>query len=185
MTFAGLPPEVIVRPSARRKRTVTAYRQGDQVIVLVPARMSRSEQQRWAERMVTRITAKEGRGVRGDEDLLARAQLVAERHLPELNLARIPSLSVRWSSRQRRRWASCTPLDGTIRVSDRLRDVPEWVLDTVLLHELAHLVEVNHSPRFHQLADRHPRTADARLWLEGYSAGLSDSPSGSVSSEES
>jgi predicted metal-dependent hydrolase len=173
---ASSSPVVVLRPSAKRKRTVTAYREGDQVVVLVPARMSRVEQERWAERMVARITEKEGRGIRGDEQLLARAQLLVLSHLPEVDLARWSHLSVRWSSRQKQRWASCTPLDGAIRVSDRLRGVPEWVLDTVLLHELAHLVEANHSPRFHALVDRHPRTADGRLWLEGFAAGLGAAP---------
>jgi predicted metal-dependent hydrolase len=80
--------------------------------------------------------------------------------------------SVTWSSRQRHRWASCSPSDGTIRVSDRLQDVPPWVLDTVLLHELAHLLHPDHGPAFQALANRHPRAGDATIFLAGYAAGL-------------
>jgi predicted metal-dependent hydrolase len=179
--WAMSSPTVELRPSTRRTRTVTAYRQGDTVVVLVPARMSQAEQRRWAQRMVQRITAKEQRRPTGDADLLLRARELAACYLPELTgLAPLDGLEVRWSARQRARWASCTPLDRTIRVSERLRGVPGWVLDDVLVHELAHLLEVNHSPGFWLLAQRHPRHAEAVTWLDGYAAGLAALPAGTA-----
>lgn len=70
----------------------------------------------------------------------------------------------------RTRWASCTPADRTIRVSRTLCEMPGWVQDYVLLHELAHLLEPGHGPQFWQLLERYPRTERARGYLDGVSA---------------
>ena len=59
-----------------------------------------------------------------------------------------------------------------IRISSRLRAAPPWVLDAVIVHELAHLLEPNHSPRFRELEGRYPRRRDADVFLEGYLLGL-------------
>ena len=67
---------------------------------------------------------------------------------------------------------SCTLATREIRISSRLRAVPPWVLDAVIVHELAHLVEPNHSPRFRQLEEHYPRKHDAELFLDGYHLGL-------------
>ena len=73
-------------------------------------------------------------------------------------------------SNQNGRWGSCTPADRTIRISDRIMDMPEWVIDYVLLHELVHLVVPSHSARFWALVGRYPRAERARGYLEGVSA---------------
>ena len=63
------------------------------------------------------------------------------------------------------RWGSCTPADGTIRISARLASEPGWVLDYVIVHELAHLVVAGHNRRFWALVRRYPRSERARGWL--------------------
>jgi hypothetical protein len=70
----------------------------------------------------------------------------------------------------RTRWASCTPADGTIRISERLREAPSWVVDYVLVHELAHLLEPGHDAPFWAWVHRYPRTERAMGYLEGLSA---------------
>jgi hypothetical protein len=168
---------VEVRRSARRRRTVSAYRDGDRTIVMIPARMSRADERRWVGLMLERLAAQErrraGRAARGDAELAARASELSRRHLDGLAT---PS-SVRWVANQGMRWGSCTPADGTIRLSDRLQGMPSWVIDYVLVHELAHLLEPGHGPAFEALVTRYPRCERARGYLIGVTAaGASDVP---------
>jgi predicted metal-dependent hydrolase len=159
-------PEVEVRRSARRRRTVSAYREGDRVVVLVPARMSRAEEREWVEVMLARLDKQESRRRPTDEALQQRALELSRRHLD--GLAR-PS-SVRWVANQNSRWGSCTVSDRTIRLSHRLQGMPSWVIDYVLVHELAHLLVPGHGADFWDWVDRYPRTERARGYLEGVSA---------------
>jgi predicted metal-dependent hydrolase len=63
------------------------------------------------------------------------------------------------------RWGSCTPENGTIRISTRVASFPGWVLDSVILHELAHLVEPGHGKEFQAIIDRYPYAERARGFL--------------------
>lgn len=162
-------PEVEVRRSRRRRRTVSAYRDGDRVIVLLPARMSRAEEREWVNVMLERLAAQERRRRPSDQTLLARARTLVRRYLAELPDDAAPT-SVRWVTNQGSRWGSCTPADRTVRLSSRLQGMPRWVIDYVLLHELAHLIEPGHTERFWSLVGRYPRTERARGYLEGVAA---------------
>lgn len=159
-------PVVEVRRSRRRRRTVSAYRDGERVVVLIPDRFSRDEENEWVDRMLARLAARH-RGTISNDALAARARQLATRYLPEYEIA---PASVRWVSNQRSRWGSCTPQDGTIRISERLRGMPQWVLDYVLLHELVHLIVPTHGSYFWALVGRYPKTERARGYLEGVTA---------------
>jgi hypothetical protein len=160
------PPRIEVRRSRRRLRTVTAYREGEQTVVLIPARFTQAQEREWVQKMVARLSAQDRRRRPADGDLMARAGELSRRYLG--GLARPASVS--WASNQNSRWGSCTPADRTIRVSTRLQGMPLWVLDYVLLHELAHLLEEGHGPAFWGLLDGYPRTERARGFLEGFAA---------------
>jgi hypothetical protein len=157
---------VEVRRSARRRRTVSAYREGDRTIVLLPARMSRAEEARWVSTMLAQLAAREAKARPSDAELLDRAQLLSTRYLE----GRAQPASVRWVDNQQSRWGSCTPIDRTIRLSHRLMEMPGWVLDYVLLHELAHLIVPGHGSKFWALLKSYPRTERARGYLEGVAA---------------
>lgn len=164
--------DIEVRRSAQRRRTVSAYREGDRIIVLLPARFTRAQEREWVPKMVDSVLQREQRATergprRSDSVLLARAVVLSTRHLA--GLAR--PIEVRWVATMRTRWASCTPADRSIRVSERLRSAPDWVLDYVLVHELAHLLVPGHGPEFWAWVERYPRTERARGYLEGLSAG--------------
>lgn len=158
--------DVEVRRSARRRRTVSAYREGERTVVLIPARFSRAEERRWVDTMLTRLAAGDQRRRPSDDELMRRATELSGRYLGG---AARPS-SVRWVDNQLSRWGSCTPADGTIRVSTRLRGMPGYVVDYVLLHELAHLLRAAHDERFWALLEGYPRLERARGYLEGYAA---------------
>lgn len=162
--WPGPDPVVEVRRSARRRRTVSAHREGDRVVVLVPARLSAADERRWVERMVERLAGSEARRRPSDEELLARATALSTRYLGG---RAVPS-SVRWSGSQQHRWGSCTPSDGSVRISGRAKGLPGWVLDYVVLHELAHLLVASHGPEFWAQLEAYPRTDRARGFLEGY-----------------
>lgn len=157
-------PAVEVRRSSRRRRTVSAYREGDRTVVLIPAQMSAKEEERWVRAMVERLERRERRSAPDEPELSRRAAALSAQYLG----GRAHPVSVRWVSNQAARWGSCTPVDGTIRISDRVRGLPEYVVDYVLLHELAHLLVPNHGPAFWDLLAAYPRTERARGYLEGY-----------------
>ncbi|MFG3380919.1 M48 family metallopeptidase [Streptomyces sp. NPDC047999] len=157
---------VEVRRSSRRSRTVSAYREGDRTVVLIPARMSEAEEERWVGVMLKKLEAQESRRALGDTDLAERAERLSRQYYQ----GRARPTSVRWVTNQNARWGSCTPAEGSIRLSHRLQGMPEYVLDYVLLHELAHLLVPGHGPRFWKLLEAYPRTERARGYLEGVAA---------------
>jgi predicted metal-dependent hydrolase len=162
-TGAAETGAVEVRRSARRRRTVSAYREGDRTIVLLPARMSADEERRWIAVMLDKLAAQESKRTLGDSELAERAVHLSGQYLE----GRARPASVRWVTNQNTRWGSCTPVEGSIRLSHRLQGMPEYVIDYVLLHELAHLLVPGHGPRFWRLLERYPRTERARGFLEG------------------
>jgi predicted metal-dependent hydrolase len=159
-------PEVEVRRSHRRTRTVSAYRKDGKVIVMIPARFTRAEESEWVDTMLGKLARSDQRGRRTDEQLMRRARELSREYLR----GRALPASVRWVSNMTTRWGSCTTGEGTIRLSDRLRTMPTWVIDYVLLHELAHLLEPNHNARFWAWVDQFPRSERAKGYLEGVAA---------------
>jgi hypothetical protein len=162
--LAAALANVEVRRSRRRTRTVTAFRESGRTVVAIPDRFSRSQEREWVERMVARMLVSERRRTPSDIDLARRAAELSARYLD----GRAVPASVTWSSRQGKRWGSCTPSEGTVRISDRLRGAPRWVLDYVLLHEIVHLIHPGHGPEFWAELASYPRTERARGYLEGF-----------------
>jgi predicted metal-dependent hydrolase len=165
--------EIEVRRSARRRRTVTAYREHGRTVVLIPAAFSAAEERRWVDQMVAKLQTREERRRRSlgsDDELMARAQALSAEYFG----GRAVPVSVRWVENQNRRWGSCTPADRTIRLSGRLRGMPEFVVDYVLVHELAHLLEPSHDEHFWALVHAYPRADRALGFLEGVEFGRSD-----------
>lgn len=158
-------PQVEVRRSGRRRRTVSAYVEGDRIVVLVPDNLSKAEERDWVRKMVARLQRREQRSRRTDEGLLDRARELSDRYLGGL----AEPTSVTWVANQRSRWGSCTPGDRTIRLSERLQQMPGWVVDYVLVHELAHLLEPGHNDAFWGWVGHYPHTEKAKGYLLGWS----------------
>jgi predicted metal-dependent hydrolase len=145
-------PRVEVVRSAKRRKTVSAREVDGVIRVSIPASMTRAEESRWVDEMVRKLSR---RVTSSTIDLEERAARLAARYgLPA-------PASIRWVGNQGTRWGSCTPADRTIRISDRMAAFPPWVLDYVIVHELAHLVVAAHDERFHQLEARYPKAERA------------------------
>ena len=164
VTVRSVSTPVEVRRSRRRTRTVTAWREGGVTVVSIPARFTRAQEREWVDKMLGRLAVQDGRRRPSDALLLQRATELSREYLE----GRAVPASVSWSSRQGKRWGSCTTVEETIRISDRLQGIPRWVLDYVLVHELAHLLRPGHDRSFWALVDRYPHTARARGFLDGY-----------------
>jgi predicted metal-dependent hydrolase len=163
---ARLPVEV--RRSPRRKRTVSADIRDGVIRVSIPGHFSASQERHWVARMVERMSAKYLAVPASDDDqpvpvLLQRAERLAEQYLGGRG---VPS-TIGWVTNQNSRWASATPARRTIRLSHKLQGMPEWVVDYVILHEMAHLIEPSHSAVFWNLLRAYPRTETAKAFLEG------------------
>ncbi|MFA9444408.1 M48 family metallopeptidase [Egicoccus sp. AB-alg6-2] len=160
-------PELHIHRSPKRRRSASAAPEGGRIVVRLPAGLEQAEEERLIDDLVDKVTRRRSRDrLGGDAALEARARRLAQRHLDGVAFS-----SVRWSARMGRRHGSCTPATGEIRISDRLAQAPTWVLDAVLVHELAHLLAPDHGPDFAALVARYPQAERARGWLEGFAAG--------------
>lgn len=156
-----------VRASARRKKTMTAFRENGRIVVVVPASMSAAARACQIPSLVSSFLAKEQarKGPRGEQELTTRACELWNSYL-RAELGEHPRFGVRWAANQTKRWGSNTVSTGEIRLSKRLQELPGWVTDAVLIHELVHFTEHNHTPRFWRLATLYPKTERARGFLE-------------------
>ncbi len=147
--------EVIVKRSARRKKTVQARMVEGNLVVMAPASISERELAEHVSSLKARMEQR--MGPRNDAHLERRAE-----HLNRKYFDRALSWkSISYSERQMKRFGSCTIDDGTIRISSRMRETPQWVEDYVVVHELAHLLEPSHNKRFKELVGRYPLTERA------------------------
>jgi predicted metal-dependent hydrolase len=161
MKEAELADVRVVR-SARRRKTVSATMDRGTMVLRIPARMSKKEEAYWVDHMRKKLHSKRSKKKgRSNEELEERASRLARDYFGGLEF------TIVWSSRQKQRWGSCTPLDQSIRLSTNLKEFPDYVIDYVIIHELAHLVIPDHSPEFWQLCARYPFTDRARGFLEG------------------
>src|SRR5699024_2556365 len=173
---------VLVRRSARRRRSVSITRREGDLVIAVPAAFSARQERDWVRRMVDQLARKEERTAptrRSDASLAAIARELSDTYLG----GRARPTSVTWSTRQQRRWGSCTPAEGTIRLSSRLQGMPDWVLRSVVMHELVHLLVPGHGPEFYALMGRYPKAERARGFLDGVSW-AADLPQGIDEPEE-
>ena len=158
----GWPASVRIVRSPRRTRTVSARVEGDAVLVMLPAGMPAARETELVERMVARLRAgRERRALNRARPLEARAAELNRQYFG----GRLRWSSIEYVTDQQRRYGSCTPATGAIRISHRLAAVPEWVRDYVLMHELAHLEHPGHSRSFWQAVNRYRLAERARGYL--------------------
>ncbi len=158
---------------------MSAFREDGRLVVAMPATLSARQRRELVPPLVERFLAQEARrgAPRGEDDLTDRVRALYRTYLQPHVGGPMPDFGVRWVSNQNRRWGSCTPGTAELRISDRLRPMPAWVVDYVLLHEAAHLIHREHSAAFHALVARYPETERAKAFLEGYDFARAHAPS--------
>ena len=158
--------EIVVLRSKRRKKSISAYRQGGRIIISIPARMSKADERSVIPEMIAKIRAQEADESPSETMLLDRVTQLLDLSAPEITQR---PQSINWRA-MRERWGSCTSVDATIRISDRLKGAPAYALDYVLFHEAIHLHHFDHGPEFKAVLARFPEEGRAEAYLEGFEA---------------
>ena len=158
--------EIVVIRSTRRKKNISAYRAGGRIVVSIPARMSKADERAMVPEMVAKIRAQEAAITMSESALATRIDELLLQLAPEITIR--PAM-VGWRA-MRERWGSCTSVDRTIRISDRLKGAPATALDYVLFHEAIHLEVSDHGERFKAILARFPQAEVASAYLDGYEA---------------
>lgn len=161
--------KVEVKRSKRAKRNVTAYRDNDKTVVTVPTRMAKRDIDAYVVELVNRLDDRDER-TSSQEALEQRARVLSRKYLGQdlFETHKVP-VKIRWVTNQNSRWGSCTPDEGTIRLSHRMQRMPGYVIDSVIVHELIHLLVTDHSPAFYELMNKFPQHEKAKAYLDGYS----------------
>jgi predicted metal-dependent hydrolase len=167
LTLPGITEgEILVIRSTRRKKSSSAYRQGGRIVISIPARMSKAEESQVVPELIAIIRAREAAKTPQESDLAIRIDELLSELAPEITER---PLSVTWRP-MRERWGSCTTVDRTIRISDRLALAPSYALDYVLFHEAIHLRYFDHGPAFTETLARFEDSELASAYLDGYEA---------------
>lgn len=154
--------DIEVRRSARRRKTVQARMVEGVLQIAIPAHLTAAEERHWVEVMQAKFNRAET--AEGFNLPVRAAELATRYDLPQ-------PTDIVWSERQKTLWGSCTPSTGRIRIATRVAAYPNWVVDYVIVHELAHLAEARHGEAFWALVDHYPKAARARGYLEAKADG--------------
>ena len=161
--------KVEVRRSKRAKRNITAYRDNEKTVVTVPTRMAKRDIDAYVVELVNRLDDRDER-LSSQKLLEQRARQLSVKYLDQdLFQTHSVPVTIRWVTNQNSRWGSCTPADGAIRLSHRMQRMPNFVIDSVIFHELIHLLVTDHSAAFYELMQRYPDHEKAKAYLDGYS----------------
>jgi predicted metal-dependent hydrolase len=163
----GLPEYRVVRKE-RRKRSISAFRSAGIIEIHIPARLSKRQEIELIPEMIAMVLKREAKARKGDEQLLQISLEILEEYLPDFYER---PTSITWRN-MNERWGSCTTVDGTIRISERLINAPDYVLNYIIFHELIHLRVHAHDENFYQYLNRYTDQDRAEAFLEGYESGV-------------
>ena len=161
------PIEVEVVRDARLRTRVHWEWSGDRVRIRVPRHAPKREVERLKAEIVAEVRRKRAQvRARADADLQSMARKINREYFD----SEIAWHSIRWVSNMRKRLGSCTtggPTDGDIRISDRIRGWPQWVIEYIVAHELVHRKHPNHSREFWEYLSQYPEAERARGFIMG------------------
>ncbi|HEC81039.1 MAG TPA: M48 family peptidase [Thermoplasmatales archaeon] len=156
--------------STRRKKTVQAKEVKGKIFVYLPAYMDKEKEQKYIKEIIKKMEEKKRREKLNNNNLLTkRAQQLNKKYFDgKLRF------EIKYVTNQNHRFGSCSPKNKRIRISDRVADMPQWVRDYVIIHELAHLIQPNHSKKFWQLVNRYKYTERAKGYLIAVGMGVDE-----------
>ena len=175
----GLPsdlPQYRVVRKERRRRSISAFRQGGVIEIHIPAKMSKRQELEMIPEMIAMVLRREGRSRKTDIQLLEIGMELLAKYLPDFDVA---PASINWRNMSER-WGSCTTVDRTIRISDRLIGAPNYVLNYIIFHELIHLRIPGHDQDFYNYLNRFTDQQKCEAFLEGFELGSQSGGSGVV-----
>ena len=176
---ANLPPDLpayrVIRKE-RRRRSVSAYRQGGVIEIHIPAKMSRRQEIEIIPEMISMVLRREARERKTDLELMQIGIELLTQYLPEFDTH---PASINWRN-MNERWGSCTTVDRTIRISDRLVGAPIYVLNYIIFHELIHLKIPGHDQDFYNYLNRFTDQQKCEAFLEGFELGSQSGGSGVI-----
>jgi predicted metal-dependent hydrolase len=152
--------------SRKRKKTISAKEVDGVILLYLPMKLSREDEFKYVQWAKKRFEAQR----RKNELWANNADAVLEHRARELN-KRYFDGNLTWeqisytTEQNARMFGICNTAKKTIRISDRLRKMPKFVHDYVIVHELAHLKVPRHGPEFWKLVNRYPKTERARGYL--------------------
>ena len=175
----ALPPDLpqyrVIRKE-RRRRSMSAFRQGGVIEIHIPAKMSKRQELEIIPEMIAMVLRREGRSRKTDLQLLEIGMQLLAEFLPDFDVA---PASINWRNMSER-WGSCTTVDRTIRISDRLIGAPNYVLNYIIFHELIHLRIPGHDQDFYNYLNRFTDQQKCEAFLEGFELGSQSGGSGVV-----
>jgi predicted metal-dependent hydrolase len=148
----------------RRVKNVNARLKGSALRVSAPPGIPEKELAAIVEDLARKLLRRaHANRVNGQGDALALTRKVAARFPKPPSVGRVIFVTT-----QRSRWGSYSPRTGTVRLNAALKNMPRWVLEAVIAHELAHSFHPDHSPPFWRLLRSVcPETDRAKSFLAG------------------
>lgn len=154
--------EVKVIRSRMRKRTVSARVVGKVMYIHAPMDISDEKLEKVIEDFKIRLEKRRiKKELNSGEDLERIGQRLNKRYFG----GKVKVKSMKYVTNQHKRFGSCSHRTGTIRLSHRLAGMPEWVRNYVIIHEMAHIIEPNHSKSFWEIVSRYKLAERARGYL--------------------
>ena len=154
--------EVKIIRSQNRKKTIQARMIGETLEVHLPLGLHSEKERKIIEEMKEKIEKKKQKKQINKDDYPVQ-------RFNELNkeyfYGKLKVNSIQFVTNQKRVNGSCTPNKGTIRLSHKLLEMPKWVLDYVIMHEMTHLVHPDHSREFWNKVAEYKLTERARGFL--------------------
>ncbi len=159
--------QVVASYDSRLRRNVRWMVRDNTIQIRAPRSIRRADLDRMVADIVDRVQKQRRRAVRMQAvDLQERAEAINRRYFG----GELAWHTIRWVTNMEKRLGSCTTggsTDGDIRISERIRNWPTYVVDYVIAHELAHRRHADHSPAFWDYLTRYPHTERARGFIEG------------------